>query len=194
VTAAGPSPARESQSPRSAVTRRVQGLAKKADRKDVGEDVMRKIMGAGAALAGIVMTLGLVITSGSPAQAANRMQIHKIYYNFPGTDNGSNTSLNGEWVELQNTSGSKISLKGWTLHDAGTKHTYTFGTYTINALGSVKIHTGKGSNTQTNRYWGLSGYVWNNTGDTATLVDNHGNRIDRCSYSDPSEQFSFKTC
>jgi hypothetical protein len=95
---------------------------------------------------------------------------------------------------LQNTSGSKISLKGWRLHDAGTKHTYTFGTYTIKAHGSVTIHTGKGSNTQTNRYWGLSGYVWNNDGDTATLEDNHGNRIDRCSYSDPSEQFSFKTC
>jgi Lamin Tail Domain len=155
---------------------------------------MRKLMRVGAALAGIVMALGLVVMSVSPAQAANRMQIHKIYYNSPGKDTGSNTSLNAEWVELQNTSGSKISLKGWRLHDAGTKHTYTFGTYTINAHGSVRIHTGKGSNTQTNRYWGLSWYVWNNTGDTATLQDNHSNRIDRCSYSDPSELFSFKTC
>jgi hypothetical protein len=173
--------------------RRVQGLAKKADRK-MWEGVMRKLMGVGAALAGIVMALGLVLTSVSSAQAAYRMQIHKIYYNSPGKDTGSNTSLNGEWVELENTSGSRISLKGWTLHDAGTKHTYTFGTYTINAHGSVKIHTGTGSNTQTNRYWGLSGYVWNNTGDQATLKDSHGNVIDRCSYSDPSERFSWKTC
>ena len=155
---------------------------------------MRKLMRLGAALAGIVMALGLVITSGSPAQAAFRMQISEIFYNSPGPDNGSNTSLNAEWVELHNTSGSKISLKGWKLHDAGTKHTYTFGTYTINAHGSVKIHTGKGSNTQTNRYWGLSGYVWNNDGDTATLLDNHGSRIDRCSYSDPSESNSHKIC
>jgi len=155
---------------------------------------MRKSMRLWAALAGIVVALGLVVASGSPAQAAHRMQIHKIYYNSPGKDTGSNTSLNGEWVQLRNTSGSRISLTGWTLHDAGTKHTYTFGTYTIKAHGSVKIHTGKGSNTQTDRYWGLSGYVWNNDGDRATLKDTHGNVIDRCSYSDPSESFSWKTC
>jgi hypothetical protein len=47
----------------------------------------------------------------------------------------------------------------------------------------VTIHTGKGTNTQTNRYWGLGGYVWNNDGDRATLKDNNGNVIDRCSYS-----------
>ena len=47
------------------------------------------------------------------------MQIHEIFYNSPGPDNGSNTSLNGEWVELHNTSGSRISLKGWIVHDAG---------------------------------------------------------------------------
>jgi hypothetical protein len=155
---------------------------------------MRRIMGRwAAALAGIVMALGLVVMSVSPAQAAYRMQIHEIYYNSPGPDHGSNASLNAEWVQLQNTSGSKISLKGWTVRDTA-GHVFTFKGYTIKAHGYVKIHTGKGTGTQTDRYWGRSWYVWNNTGDTATLRDNHGNRIDRCSYSDPSEQFSFKTC
>jgi hypothetical protein len=28
----------------------------------------------------------------------------------------------------------------------------------------VKIHTGKGANSQTDRYWGRGWYVWNNTG------------------------------
>ena len=155
---------------------------------------MRKIMRLWAALAGIVMALGLVMTSGPPAQAAYRMRIYEIYYNSPGPDNGSNDSLNGEWVELQNTSGSNISLTGWTVHDAGQKHTYTFGTYTIDAHGHVKIRTGKGSNTQTNRFWGLSWYVWNNTGDSATVKDAHGNVIDRCSYSDPSQRHSYVIC
>ena len=154
---------------------------------------MRKITGLWAALAGIVMALGLVLTSGSPALAAYRMQIHKIYYNSPGPDTGSNRSLNGEWVQLHNTSGSKISLKGWTLHDAQ-NHIFTFKGYTINAHGYVKIHTGNGTGTQTDRYWNRSWYVWNNTGDTATLTDNHGNKIDQCSYSDPGARFSWKTC
>jgi hypothetical protein len=46
----------------------------------------------------------------------------------------------------------------------------------------VKIHTGRGTNTQTNRYWGRRAYVWN-TGDRATLKNRAGTVIDRCSYS-----------
>jgi hypothetical protein len=154
---------------------------------------MRKIMGALGALAGIVMALGLVMTSVSPAQAAFRMQISEIYYNSPGPDNGSNRSLNGEWVQLHNASRSRLTLTGWTVRDrAG--HVYKFGTYTIKAHGYVKIHTGKGSNTQTDRYWGREAYVWNNNGDKATLRDNHGNEIDHCAYSDPSESNSHKIC
>ena len=154
---------------------------------------MKKSMGFLAALAGIVMALGLVMASGSPAQAAFRVQISEIYYNSPGPDHGSNTSLNAEWVQLHNTSRSKITLTGWTVRDrAG--HVFKFATYTLGAHSYVKIHTGKGRRSQSDRYWGLSWYVWNNNGDKATLRDNHGNRIDRCSYSDPSERFSWKTC
>jgi Lamin Tail Domain len=154
---------------------------------------MRKITGLWAALAAMVMAIGLVITSGSPAQAAYRMQIHEIYYNSPGTDNGSNTSINGEWVQLHNTSSSKITLTDWTVRDAA-GHIFKFATYTIGGHKYVTIHTGRGRRTQTDRYWGLSWYVWNNNGDTATLKDNHGNTIDRCSYSDPSESHSYKIC
>jgi Lamin Tail Domain len=140
---------------------------------------------------GLVIALGLAVTSGSPAQAANRMQIHEIYYNSPGSDSGSNSSLNHEWVQLHNTSGSRIKLTGWTLRDKQ-GHVYTFGTYTINAHGYVKIHTGKGTNTQTDRYWGHSWYVWNNTGDQATLENRSDTVIDRCSYTGTST--GFKIC
>jgi len=136
-----------------------------------------------APVVGLVMALGLAVTSSSPAQAAGyRMQIHEIYYNSPGPDTGSNSSLDAEWVQLHNTSGSWISLTGWTLRDAQ-GHVYKFGTYTIKAHGYVKIHTGKGANTQTDRYWGHSWYVWNNTGDTATLRTRLGGVIDRCGYT-----------
>jgi hypothetical protein len=142
---------------------------------------MRKIMVSVMAVLGLVIALGLVVTSSSPAQAAYRMQIHKIYYNPPGPDTRSNSQLNHEWVRLDNTSGSRINLTGWTLEDAQ-GHIYTFGTYTIDAYGYVKIRTGSGTNSQTDRYWGRSWYVWNNTGDTATLINRTGTVIDRCSY------------
>jgi Lamin Tail Domain len=131
----------------------------------------------------LAMALGLVVASGSSALAAgHRIQIHEIYFDSPGEDTGSNSSLNHEWVQLHNTSGHRITLTHWTLRDKA-NHVYRFGTYKIKAHGSVTIHTGKGTNTQTNRYWGLSWYVWNNDGDRATLKDNNGNVIDRCSYS-----------
>jgi len=131
----------------------------------------------------LAMALGLVMTSGSAALAAgHRIQIYEIYYNPPGPDTHANSQLNREWVQLHNTSGQRITLTGWTLRDKQ-DHVYKFGTYKIKAHGYVKIHTGKGTNTQTDRYWGRSWYVWNNTGDQATLKDNNSNVIDRCSYS-----------
>jgi hypothetical protein len=41
---------------------------------------------------------------------------------------------------------------------------------------SVILHTGKGTNTSSNLYWGRSWYVWNNTGDKATSRDSSGAR------------------
>jgi hypothetical protein len=140
---------------------------------------------------GLVLALGLVMATGSQAQAAAyRMQIHEIYYNSPGPDYGGNSSLNQEWVQLHNNSGSAISLADWTLRDkAG--HVFRFGSYTIKPHGYVTIHTGKGVGTQTNRYWNHSWYIWNNTGDTAILENQHGTVIDRCSYQGTSQGYAY---
>ena len=95
--------------------------------------------------------------------------IREIYYNSPGPDHGGNTSLNAEWVKLHNRTNRWITLTGWVLHDRRSIHVYHFGTYRLRPGGNVKIHTGSGTNTQWNRYWRHRWYIWNNTGDTATL-------------------------
>jgi hypothetical protein len=144
-----------------------------------------------AGLLGLIMALGFLAAAGSPAQAAtHRMEIYEIWYNSPGPDHGGNASLNAEWVKLHNLSGSTISLASWTLRDkAG--HVFTFGPYSIKPHGYVTIHTGKGSNTQTDRYWNHSWYIWNNTGDTAILENQNGVVIDRCSYHGTSAGHTF---
>ncbi|SRR6266567_9558098 len=138
----------------------------------------------------LIATAAILGLAAAPA-FAYRMVIHEIYYNSPGTDDGSNTSLNGEWIQLHNTSADKITLTGWTVRDAA-GHVYTFGTYTIGAYGYVKIHTGSGSNTTTNRYWNHGWYVWNNDTDTGTLKDGSGTFIDSCSYNNAN--VSYKIC
>jgi hypothetical protein len=139
----------------------------------------------------LVMSLGLVMAAGSQAQAAvYRMQIHEIYYNSPGPDYGGNSSLNHEWVQLHNQSGSSIDLINWTLRDkAG--HIFKFASYTIKPHGYVTIHTGKGTGTQTDRYWNRSWYIWNNTGDTAILKNQNGTTIDQCSYQGTSQDYAY---
>src|SRR6266704_1034515 len=147
---------------------------------------MRRLLILGMVLLG-------VLAVATPAQAASRMQIGEIWYNSPGSDRGGNASLNHEWVRLHNTTGHAISLTGWTLRDTA-HHVYHFGTYRLRAHGSVKIHTGHGRNTQRNRYWRHSWYIWNNDGDTATLKTASGTTRARCRYSDPNENSAFTSC
>ena len=127
------------------------------------------------------LTVGLATTA--PAQAAGAITFSHIQYNSPGSDTGSNSSLNAEYVRLHNNSSKNIAMKGWTVRDAQ-GHVYTFGTYTLHAGKSVTLHTGKGSNTSANRYWGSKAYIWNNTGDTATLKNAPGTKIDSCKWGD----------
>jgi Lamin Tail Domain len=129
----------------------------------------------------LALLLSLAFAAAAPASAGGSVQIYKIYYNSPGTDTRSNSSLNAEYVIIKNKGTSNRSLTGWTLRDAA-GHIYKFGTFTLRAGYSVYVHTGKGTNTSTHRYWGSSNYIWNNTGDTAYLRNSSGTGIDTCRY------------
>ncbi|TJZ94436.1 lamin tail domain-containing protein [Actinacidiphila oryziradicis] len=131
------------------------------------------------------------LATAAPAQAAGSVHLTEIYYNSPGSDNRSKASLNAEWVLIKNSTSKGVSLKGWTLTDASS-HKYTFGTYTLGAGKSVKIHTGKGTNTATNRYQQRAAYVWNNDKDKATLKRSSGAVQDTCSYN--STKVAYKMC
>jgi hypothetical protein len=52
----------------------------------------------------------------------------KIYYDSPGSDTGSNASLNAEYVTVKNTSSTTRSLTGYTVRDKA-NHVYKFGTF-----------------------------------------------------------------
>jgi Lamin Tail Domain len=136
---------------------------------------VKRLLLAGAATA--LAVAGMAV----PAEAASSVQIYRVYYDSPGSDRGGNSSLNGEWVQLLNTSRSSKQLKGYKLKDR-TGYTYTFGSFSLGGRKSVTVHTGKGKNTSTHRYWGRSWYVWNNTGDAAYLRYPSGSLADSCSW------------
>jgi len=42
----------------------------------------------------------------------------------------------------------------------------------------VTLHTGDGTNSATDLYWGSKRPIWNNDGDTASLYDHNGRLVD----------------
>jgi hypothetical protein len=129
----------------------------------------------------VLVTLSGVLVGG-PAEAAGPLQLGRINYNSPGSDSASNTSVNGEYVVVKNTSTSATRcLTGWTVKDVA-NHTYTFGSFCLGAGKSVYLYSGKGTNTATRRYWGSGWHIWNNTGDTAYLRNSSGTLMDSCKW------------
>ncbi|MEU4217789.1 lamin tail domain-containing protein [Actinoplanes sp. NPDC026623] len=126
---------------------------------------------------------GMGVASAATAPAPT-VQLTKVYYNSPGSDTRTTTSLNAEYIRLTNQSRATINLKGWTVRDA-TGHTYTFGSYNLGAGKRVYVHTGKGTNGRPDAqhlYWRSGNYIWNNTGDTATLRNSAGKTAHTCKW------------
>lgn len=144
-----------------------------------------------------VALLGTAVFA-QPAQAkAPAVQITKIFYDSPGSpDNGANSSVNGEWIQLRNFSKKAVSLKGWTVRDETRRadHVYTFGVFTLKPGKTVTLRSGKGKDTATTRYWQRSGqgtftYIWNQTSDTGYLHNASGKLVDSCSYDSSRDDY-----
>jgi hypothetical protein len=142
------------------------------------------------AAAFMAFAINLAPQAAGTADAAGCVKIFRIYYDSPGTDGGSNLSLNGEWIQLKSACAANKSLTGWKIRDVA-NHWYTFGSYTLKAGAKVKIHTGSGTNTATDRYQALDGYVWNNTGDKAWLYNASGSVMKTCAYAGGSPGYKY---
>ncbi len=88
-------------------------------------------------------------------------------------DGPDGENLNDEYVVLENVGDDPVSLSGWTIRDEA-NHSHTFEDLTLDPGDRVTLHTGTGTDTETDRYWGSSTPIWNNGGDTVTLVDDSG--------------------
>ncbi|MFI7126016.1 lamin tail domain-containing protein [Nonomuraea sp. NPDC050153] len=119
----------------------------------------------------------------APAQAANpAVMFTKVYYDSPGKDTRSNSSLNAEYVVLLNTTKKAIQLEGWVLRDK-TGYKYRFVPFLLKPGKTVTVRTGSGNDGSSSVFWNRKQYVWNNTGDTAGIYRASDlKRIDTCSW------------
>ncbi len=125
-----------------------------------------------------------MLVAPSPAQAAPPVRVYRVQFDSPGSDTGSNASLNAEWAAIRNTGGSRVTITGWRLRDnAG--HTYVFPAGTIAPGQIIYVHTGRAAQSYFHRYQNRAWYVWNNTGDTAWLRSASDVYIHHCRWSSP---------
>lgn len=111
-----------------------------------------------------------------------RIDVAASQVNTRGYDNASD-----EYVCLVNKSGGDVDLLGWELRDAE-GNVNVLPDVTLASGQQIRIHPGAGRNTDTDLYGEGHAAVWNNEGDTITLLDQSGNVIDSQTYgSRPSE-------
>lgn len=84
--------------------------------------------------------------------------ISDVQADSPGRDNGSNRSLNREWVEITNQGRRAVNLNGWPLRDSDGNR-YRFDDVRLAGRATVRIHTGVGRDTRTDLYQDRHHYV-----------------------------------
>ena len=104
------------------------------------------------------------------------IKITFIEYNPPGDDE------DGEFVRIRNLGGTAQTMTQWILRDVA-NHVFTFPGFTLSAGATVQVWTGVGTDNNTHLYWASGAPIWNNTGDTATLINSGGQVVSACSYS-----------
>ncbi|MFE9808787.1 lamin tail domain-containing protein [Streptomyces sp. NPDC005548] len=138
---------------------------------------------AAALAAGALVGSAAVSASAAPGPRAERspVAISRVQSDAPGVDSRSNRSLNGEWVEVTNSTWRAVSLNGWTLSDRDGNR-YTFHQYRLAARSTVRVHTGVGHDTSKDLFQDRRREVWDNRSDVATLKTDHGRFVDSVSW------------
>ena len=122
------------------------------------------------------------VTAGTPVAdggTTGALAIATINADAAGRD-GEN--LNDEYVVFENTGTETLALDGWTVSDDA-NHGYTVPDGVSLGPGDrLTLHTGSGTDTDTDLYWGRTTPTWNNDGDTVTVRDASGAVVAERSY------------
>jgi len=129
-------------------------------------------------LAVCVAALAATLFAASPASAA--LNIKGVY--VKPSSFGSESPVNHEYIVIANTSAKKALLTGKSIKSDKLKATYRFPARYLCGGCSIRVYTGKGSNTTTKLYWGRTQPVWADGKDAAYLRSQSGAGIDRCGW------------
>lgn len=97
--------------------------------------------------------------------------VDEIRENPPGRDS---RHLDEEYVTLKNDGETVLDIAGWTVEDeAGNSFEFPADTE-LDPGERVTLHSGGGTDTTTDYYWGSDHPMWRNRGDTLLVRDREG--------------------
>ena len=106
--------------------------------------------------------------------AAASLTVTEIHADAAGDEYDN---LNDEYIVFENTGSSDLDLSGWTVADE-TNHEYTVPSGVVLGAGeTITLHTGEGTDTDADLYWGSGSPIWNNGGDTIIVTNDEGERV-----------------
>jgi competence protein ComEC len=127
----------------------------------------------------VVTDGGTQTSSPSEINTPASLAIDQINADAAGDDR---ENLNDEFIIIQNTGSEELDLTGWTVRDAADR-TYNFPDgFSLSPNEAVTLHTGSGTDTATDLYWGSGSPIWNNDGDTIIITNSEGEEVLRESY------------
>lgn len=136
-----------------------------------------------ATIIGDQMTAPIATDGGTIIETASAtavpLTVEGIHADAEGNDR---ENLNDEYIIFRNDGDEPIDLSGWTVSDES-GHTYTVPDgVSLVPSETVTLHTGSGTNTETDLYWDSGTPIWNNGGDTIIITNSRGEEVLRESY------------
>jgi hypothetical protein len=112
---------------------------------------------------GIALIGGSLLAAGiTPAFAGGHpVRFVSIQADSPGTDDGSNASLNAEYVVLKNYSSRAVRMGRYAIAIGSKEYDFP-SAFQLQPGSKVRVHTGKGKNARHDVYWGRTRYVYPN--------------------------------
>lgn len=90
--------------------------------------------------------------------------------------------VDDEYVAFRNTGDEALNLSDWVVeNEEGRRFVFPDG-FTLDAGQNVTLHSGRGSDTETDVYWGATSGVWDDDGDTITVRTADGREVLREPY------------
>ena len=138
------------------------------------EEQMRLTAGGNATTVSAPTTATDGGTETATPSGKGQLSLVEVHADATGDDR---ENLNDEYLVFENGGSEPLVLDDWRVADAA-GHTYTVpGGVELAPGATVTLHTGSGTDTETDLYWGADQPVWNNGGDTVTVTTADGELV-----------------